>query len=350
MARVTKRQTGGTQAPARGGGGGGGNGNGGGGNAAAKPKAAPPRHQGGGAVLGYTFPELAGPPPGTFDPGLEAQVRSSQRGLLDLIEKTRLEGHRQHQDVSQKKRELRRGYTQGEGDIRRNRGYAVGDEQYAEGQLNTSFARDIEDLGRAKQQGGEAYERALTDMQHRYAAEAVGQQSHGIQQGTDEAGSNAASAAVRAANQGHDTSELDREHRERAEAIARSEGRATEDHATQLAHLHEQSGQQLTGYDIQARRLGQENRQGRNQLSLAALRANQDRATALSHAKREQGIYQTDVTQQEYFQAHQTNPNVLFPVPAAAAGSLPHLPHAHAPALPRTGLGRATSYPRRRPY
>lgn len=344
MARVAKRQGGGgTQAPARGAGGGGG-------NTKSKPKAAPPRHPGGGAVLGYRFPELAGPPPGTFDPGLESQVRSSQRGLLDLIEKTRLEGKRQHQDVGQKTRELRRSYLQGQGDIRRNRGYAEGDARYAEGQLNTSFARDIEDLGRAKQQGGEAYTRALTDMQHRYAAAAVGQQSQGIQQGTDEAGSNLASQAVRSANQGHDAGELARQHREDEEDIARNEGRDTQDYATQLAHLREQSGQQLAGYGIQARRLGQENRTSGHQLSLAALRASQDRATALSHAKREQGIYQTDVTQQEYFAAHQSNPNVLFPVPAAAAGALPHLPHAHAPALPRTGLGRAVSYPRRRPY
>jgi hypothetical protein len=344
VARVTKRQqSGGTQAPARGGGRGGNAG-------AAKRKAPPPRNPGGGAVLGYTFPELAGPPPGTFDPGLEAQVRSSQRGLLDLIEKSQLEGHRQHQDVSQKRRELRLQRRQGQGDIRRGRGYAEADARYAEGQMSTSFARDIEDLGIAKQQGEEAYNRALTDMQHRYAAEAIDQQSAAIRQGTAEAGSSEASLAVRSANQGHDTSELEREHRERAEELARREGRIRTDYGTDIGHLHDSLGRSLTDYGIQSRRLNQGTRREAHQLSLAALRANQDRATALSHAKREQGIYQTDVTQQEYFQAHQTNPNVLFPVPSAAGGLSTGAPHVHAPPHPRVGLGRAISYPRRRPY
>lgn len=155
---------------------------------------------------------------------------------------------------------------------------------------------------------------------------------------------------MRGANQQHDTGEVEREHREDLEDLEREEGRTREDYGTDTGRLQQQLGRNLTGYGIQQRRLGQDFRLNRHALSLAAARATQDRATQLSHAKREQGIYQTDVAGQAFYQAHQTNPDVIFPVPAAAAGALPHIPHTRARAPRAPGLGRAISYPRRRRY
>lgn len=312
--------------------------------------------QGQGAVLGYRFPELVTPPAGTFDPGLEAQARASQRGLLDLIEQSHLEGHRQHVDVGQKRRELRRDLRYGREDIGRNRSYAEADAGYQRGQLQTNFARDIEDLSIAKQRGEDAYQRTLVDLQHRYSLAAQNQQSAAIQSGTSESGSATASDAVRAANQGHDTAEVNRQHTEGLEDLARREGRLQQDYGTSMGRLGEGLSRRLTDYGIQGQRLGQSTRTAAHALSLAAHRANVDRLTKLSHAKREQGIYQTDVTQQAYYQAHQYNPSLIYPKPAATFGvggggantprPYPHVPRA--PRGPRIGVGGGIISPQRR--
>jgi hypothetical protein len=332
MARVTKKRTGGISAGAPAGG----NGGGGGGGGAQKKR-------GGGVVLGYRFPEFGGPPPGTFDPGLEAQVRSSQRGLLDLIEQSRQEGHRQHVDVSQKRRENRRSLVQGRGDLGLARGDTLAEAGYRRGQLDLGFERALQDLGIAKQRGEEDYQRTLVDLQHRFGQAEQDRMALAARQGTAEAGSSQASAAVRGANQAHDTGEVNRQHTEDVEDLLRREGRLRQDYGSDVGHLGDVTGRNLRDYAIQGRRLGQDFRSTQHALSLAALRANQDRATKLSHAKREQGIYQTDVAQQAFYQAHQTNPSIIYP---SSTGSFAPHTQSHAPRAP--GVGRAISYPRRR--
>lgn len=312
------------------------------------------------------LPSFNGPPPGTFDPGLEAQVRAAERGLIDLIEKTHREGGRESVDTQQARRLLERKVQQGHADIQRSRGYAVTDAGQAQGQLQTSFARDLQDLAIAKQNGEEDYQRKLLELQHSYADQAARQGQASVAQGTHETGTTAASDAVRGANERWDRSGVDTAHQRQLDAIALAEGRDTEDFTRQSGLISQDLGRQLTGFGIQDRRLGQEARTQQNKLSLARFRATQDRQTALSHAKREYGIYSTDVAQQAYYQAHQLNPNIIFPVPSAAAGLAPgahpagpaigrglpavHYPATHNPPIDHhVGLSPAVSF-RRRPY
>lgn len=313
----------------------------------------------GGVKLPYTPPEFIGPPPGTYDPGLEAQVRSSERGLLDLIEQEARSGKRETQDTRQARRLLQRKIDQGRADLRRQRGYDIDDAGDAREQLSTSFKRDLEDLAVAQQRGEEDYRKALVGLQHKYATAAQRQGEASLRQGTAESGTDAASGAVRGANVAFDTAEVDAVRQRQVEDLARREGRLREDFGTSEEELGEGLDRQLDAYGIQGRRMGQEGRTQFNALKLAALRAGQDRATKISHAKREQGIYSTDVAGQAFYQAHQMNPKIVFPTPAAAAGPRPGrirqpsigagLP---APDLraqpPRTqAVGRAVS---RRPY
>lgn len=313
------------------------------------------------------LPTFNGPPPGTFDPGLEAQVRAAERGLIDLIEKTHREGRRESKDTREARMLLERKVRQGQADIARNRGYALADAGNQRGQLQTSFARDLQDLAIAKQRGQENYEKTLTDMQHRYAQAAAEQSQAQVASGTDDTGTSRASAAVRGANQAYDKAGVDQVHQRAEEDIALQEQRDRENFATQSGLIDEGLQRDLTGYGLQSYRLGKEQQAQRHKLALGVARAHIDRQTQLSHAKREYGIYASDVAQQAYYQAHQMNPHILFPTPSAAAhlrrpsvgvghpllgvgAARAFIPHTAAKPLARSvGLRPAVSYPRR-PY
>ena len=295
--------------------------------------------RGGGTDLGYDFLSWNGPPPGTYDPGIYAQVRSGQRGLLDLIEQQEREEKRQGQDVGQKTRELRLGNRQGHEDIGRQRGYTQADNAYQLGRLGIDFTRDITDLSTARLRGEENYARTLTDLQHRYGSAAERQVQDAVQQGTAEAGTAEASAAVRGANQRYDKSGIDLSHARDLEDLASREGRIREDYGSNVGRAGDLLARALGGYDTQGNRLTQDTKRGVNALHLAALRSKQDRTTKLSNTKREQGIYEQDAAQQAYFQAHQLNPSIVFPG-GAPSGARTGGPNTH-PTPPAIGGAHA---------
>lgn len=285
-----------------------------------------PRGAGAASSLLYHFPEWAGPPPGTYDPGILSQVRSSQRGLENLIEQEQRAGKRQKQDVGIKSREYRRSRLEGLTDVGRNRGYAEADTAYRLGQLGINFSRDVQDLGTARLRGNEDYERTLTDLQHRYGATAEQQLSNSIAQGTHEGGTEGASAKVRAANQAYDKGGIDLGHERQLADLATREGRLQQDYGSDVARTNEGLQRQETGFNIQGNRLKEKTHSLLSQLFLAANRATQDRTTKLSHAKLEQGIFEQDSAAQAYYAAHQLHPNIVFPG-STAAGSQPPAPH-----------------------
>lgn len=315
--------------------------------------------QGSSPAMRPHFTSFTGPPPGTYDPGLESQVRSSQRGLLDLEGLTQLEALRGHQDTAQGRRLLKRSLRQGRADIARGQGYAQQDFTTADAQLHTTFARDLESLGIAKQRGEEDYQRTLVSLQHKYAESAAVQGEQRIQSGTNDVATTAASGAVSGANQVYDRQGIDTMHQRAVDDLARREGQVRTDFGTEENLLGQDLGRRLTEYGVQGHRLGVEGHTQLHALSLAALRAKQDRETKLSHARREQGIYTSDVAQQAFYQAHQLNPNIRYPIPSAATAAgggahprqprQPHppAPHVHAPVPQAPGLGPAMS---RRPY
>lgn len=279
----------------------------------------PTRPQRGGVDL-PNLPDFIGPPPGTFDPGLEAQVRAAERGLIDLIEKERTSGHREGVDFRQAKTLLMRKISQGRADLQRRRGYATEDAGIDRSRLQTSFERDLEDLAIARQQGDEDFNRKLTEVQHSYATRAARQNEAAVAQGTFDAGTQAASGAVRGANQAFDKGLVETAHNRQLAALALSEGRVREDFGTRSGLIDEGLSRELSALGIQGHRLGLDARTQRGQLRRDLFRGRHDRADTISKAKREYGIYATDVAQQAFYQAHQLNPNIVFPIPSAAAG------------------------------
>lgn len=264
-------------------------------------------------TLPYTPIGFNGPPPGTFNPQIQQEVERSRRGIDDLLEELEQEAKRTHQDTGQKRREIALGRRQTVADQRRQLGYSENDLGYHLGQLGVNFTRAITDLGTAKLRGQEDYVRTLTNLQHEYGSRAEVQTQNAIQQGTDEAGTNTASAAVRGANQRFDKSNVDTSHERAEQDYATQEGRLRQDYEGNVGRAREGFDREQTAAGININRAGDAATRQQHALTLAALRASQDRATKASHAEREQGIYETNAAEDAYYEAHHLHPNVQFP-------------------------------------
>jgi hypothetical protein len=310
-------------------------------NASAVNRARQPRPPRKSLGRGYEFAPWAGPPPGTYDPGIRAQVEQSERGLLDLIEEQERTGHREGVDTRQNKRLLHRNLAEGLQDIRRQRGNAEADAANREQGYRTTFARDIADLATARQQGTQDYERTLGQLQQKYAALASVQAQARIQSGTSDAGTTAASQAVDAANQGYEKGGIDLTHQRNEAALDTREARDREDLARELGLSQEGLGRTLTEAAIRSRRLNEEARSKRNQLELGQNRNIADRATELSRAKREQALYAEAQAQQAFYAAHKEDPKIVFPTPAATQPSGGAKPAVPKPLKPAISVGHA---------
>lgn len=215
-----------------------------------------------GAVKGY-------PPPGTSDPGLQAQVRGGRRGLKDLRFDTRKAGRRETADFAIAQQEL--GMRQGG--------------------VSRDFQRDLYDLAVAEQRGTEDHMRALDALNRRYGQLAVTQSEQQSVGGASRGGAPAAAAAARTANQAFEQAPIDLSYQRRMQDIGLNRSRLGEDVNTSLTRLG------LAG----------------TELANTFRRGGYDRATKLSRAAREQSFFEQDTREQAYFQAHQFDPTIQFP-------------------------------------
>lgn len=320
MARPAKKATGGTRAPA-------------------KAKAGARR-------TGRT--PLTGPPLGSYDPALDYQLRASQRGLADLVETTRKESQRSRADFRTGRRLSRRQLGRDIFDLGLGLRQGEQDTAFEREGLDLSFSRSLQDLAEARQRGEEDYDRTLANLQREYAAQEFVQAQNAVAQGVDRGGGAAASATIRGANQAYDRQAIDTEHARALEDLARTEDRTRVDYGrdlraldVNLARLVEQVGQQR---QRSRQDFGAEARIDRRTFR----RGMADRSEKLSRARREQGLYEPSVIEQMYFQAHQYNPKIRFPRPAALGSPMPG---ARGPRSPRRGrrpgAGGVTA-PRRR--
>jgi hypothetical protein len=325
-----------------------------------------PKPKKGSVTLPYTstlFEDNAAPA-GTYNPQVQQEVERGREGLNDLLEKLETEARRGNQDAAQRARELARTYNLHAGDVRRNQtqneddnrralGYDENDLGYKLGQLGINFSRSIEDLSTAKQRGQQDYERTLTNMQHEYGARAEQQSQNAIQQGTDEAGTNTASAAVRGANQTFDKGNVDLSHNRSEEDFATRQNRLGQDYESDVARANEGFGRQREGIDLSNAR-GAENatrdinrsfaelRKGLNANELDRTRHAQDRANESSHAERTQTNYESHAAENSIYEANKLHPNLHFPG-STPPGSPTGAPHAYALA-PAVAVTHAPSF------
>lgn len=252
-------------------------------------------------------------PPGTYDPALRYQARSAALGLEDLLEDTTREGDREAQDYRTGLNLGMRDFNLGLRDLQREFGRGKEDIGTSRERLDTTFAQDLQDLAVARQRGEEDYERTLTGLQRRYAAQRF-QQAQAIEaSGTAEGGTRAASDQVRGANRRFEKGEIDLERQRQIEDFERQEellergyGEQTSDLDRALARLGEDVGTQRQGL---FRGLRTDAQLARRDLG----RGRFDRGEQRSRAKREAGRYRQTLRQQSHHQAREQNPGVLFP-------------------------------------
>jgi hypothetical protein len=283
-----------------------------------------------------TFQTYDTPPMGSFDPGLLAEVRASQRGLEQLIEDSAQEAFRSRRDLRTEDRlqtrdlrrnlgDLRTDLRQNVRDTRTDRRRGLQDIRLRRGDERIDFTRRLGDLAIARQRGDQDYARVLTDMQRDYAARAQDQAQRAARQGVlGDTGSMAASDAVRATNQAYEREAVDTERMRDLQDLARDEGMTRQDFARTMqrlglseGRLRRDAGTALSRYRNEAGRNRRRMRQDFRTTNMLDRREFRDegmeRHEQLSRARLEQLMFGQDATEQMYFQAHQTNPDIRFP-------------------------------------
>jgi hypothetical protein len=194
------------------------------------------------------------PPPGSYDPAIDAQVGQTQRGLADLLVD----------------------YTRDYGEPGTALGGRAG-EDYGLGVagVERDYGRSIADLMRNRGRAGEDYGQQIAGLQRSFAQLGSQQTQAARAAGVQRGGALAQALAKRNANQAIARQPLDT-----------SFARFNEDSALDEGRLGENRGVALGG------------------LRTGLLRGTEDAATQLARAQRENAQFGLDATAQKFFQAN----------------------------------------------
>jgi hypothetical protein len=207
-------------------------------------------------------PTLIAPPPGSYDPNLDATERASGRGLDDLADDTSYEKTKN-----------------------------LSDYQIGLGGIDTASGRSLSELLTARQRGGEDYGASIAGVQRNYKN--LGDQQAGAQRkaGVSLGGAVAQAAAKRAANEALDRAPID----------------------TAYKRFTDDSTQAQT-------RLGEDTKTQKEALGLQYSRADDPLTNQLARAQREYGFFQQDTAAARQFQANQLGYDPQFAPPPKVKG------------------------------
>lgn len=265
-------------------------------------------------LLPYATGQLFHPAPnGTHNPNIDAEVGVHGAELNDYLEGLTEKAGITKRNLAQNSRNLTNEEQRSIAGNNRQLGYDQDTENYNLGQLGINFSRSIEDLSTAKIRGQQDYDRTLTNMQHEYGSKAEQQSQNAIQQGTDEAGTNTASAAVRGANQAFDKGNVDLSHARNEEDLAQQQTRDTENFGTQKAHIEEGFGHQQEATGIQNQETATKGSQARNTNTRSLGELLHQNAVNANINQRKQGEYETNAGRSSYYEANQLHPGLQFP-------------------------------------
>jgi hypothetical protein len=250
------------------------------------------------------------PPPGTYDPILDSQVRAGARGVSDLAASNELTDQRANT-----------AYNAGVEQTDATSGWSLAD-------VLSAQSRGHEDLAAALSRENQDYATAGSNLQRGYQnlgrAQEGSAAAHGLMGSGVRTGALAAALQARTANQGRDQSALDTTHGRAVADNASALSRLDADTATQSGRIEAQRGWADAG-------LARDLQYGVD-----------DRSTALGIAHREQGFYGQDANAEKMYQA--TSSGLYVPPvvkkPAAkkpAAAKTPAAAHAAAVAAARKG-------------
>src|SRR3954463_8562660 len=223
---------------------------------------------------GFTpFKAPVNPPPGTYDPAIDAQVRAAQRGYGDL-----------GQDYTV-------GKTRAQDDYLTATGYDQADYQNALGDLTQTHDRSLSDLLLGRSRGAEDYNSSIAGLDRSYQRLGGRQAQSAAAAGVSGGGALAQALAKRTANEAIDRAPIDTNYNRFLSDSQTQEGRVNQDFATGSSRLQDQLNRQL----------------GAASLGLDRTYGDQgDETVKLARAGRENTAFGIDATASRWGQAAQT--------------------------------------------
>ena len=247
------------------------------------------------------------PPPGTYDPIIDSQVRAGARGVQDLTADNVLADSRAQQDYATSKEQVdtTTGWTMA--DLLTNRDRSLQD-------LTTSHGRTLADNATSRTRTNEDYSTATSNLDRSYRNLGVAQSgaaaAHGLVGSGVQTSAIQAAHAARAANQGRDQSVLDTTHNRTLADLLTSDTRANEDFTTGTGRVN-------ADYNTGVTRANQQQTWQDSALATELQRGVDDRGIALGRAQREQNFYGQDASNEAFYQATSSG---LYTPPAPKGG------------------------------
>lgn len=274
-----------------------------------------------------------GPPPGTYDPQLDASLRASQRGLEDFLFDTRRAGQRSLADYRIGRQEAAIGRTRGRRDLSNAVADAAQDYRVGKADIGSEYGRSLADLllnrdrsladiGQTRSRSQEDYGEAVAGLQRRYGILGSQQNQAARAAGLSASSYAAQAAAKRAANQAVERKPLDTSLARTLQDLDLSEGRLKEDVGTAQTRLGENRDRAMLGLDTAAGRsgrdlaaqtrrleqdytrlLGSPGKPNEGRLYTDYYRGVEDRAESERRARREASKFGQDIAGSQYYQA-----------------------------------------------
>jgi hypothetical protein len=212
------------------------------------------------------------PPPGSYDPNLDAAARASKRGLGYVRDDTTTQRVRNTTDLATALQQ-----------IGTQRGYNQEDYGTATGAENTGYDRSLADLLQGRTREGEDYQTNLQNLSRQYQQLGDVQAQAANKAGVLSGGASAQAARKRTANQAIDKAPIDTAHQRFLADSTTDQTRLGEDHQTRLGGLLTQFKRSGDALDFQ-----------QGQTGLTYQRAGEDLTTQLGRAKDENTFFQQD--------------------------------------------------------
>lgn len=245
------------------------------------------------------------PPPGSYDPAIDAQVGAAGRGLADLLSDyvrdwgepgTALAG-RQGQDYRLSQSELGRRLAEGLADLNLGSDRALED-------LRLGSGRSLNDLMRDRTRGGEDYGESIAALGRRYQRLGDAQRQGTIAKGVQRGGALAQALQKRAANQAIDRKPIDTGFQRFSADSSTAEQRLIENRGLAERRIGENralgTGRLNQGYQFDL-----------SGLNRSYLRGGEDSATQLARAQRENTQFGLDANVQRLYEADTILPNLV---------------------------------------
>lgn len=232
------------------------------------------------------------PPPGTYDPGLDAAERGAQRGYLDTLQDTEAAGQRADSGYAIDQQGVESSRDRGRFDIgqRRDRGIADSDRQRS---------RSLSDLLLSRSRAGEDFASTIEGIGRGYKRQGQGQAQQSEAQGVAQGGTLKAALAARKENEGIDRAPVERGFQRFSADSQRTEGRVNEDTDLYQSRLRDDSG-------LADSRLTEDSDSQLGRLALALQYGEDDRQVGLGRAGRELGEFEADTGATRFYQAAQS--------------------------------------------